>query len=162
LAFGSLKGFQLGFLNIAGKVKGTQIGFVNLSDEYESGVPIGLINISRKGGFEGEAWVEETGFAFVGMRFGPRWMHSQLAVGTRPADTRQILAPTLGMAGEFDLGNSPLYLEAGLLHSTLFSVHETARTDKGVDSDWTRVRAGLGWQILPYTRVARRFSYHVA
>ncbi len=159
----ALRGFQIaGIANIAGKVNGYQIGLINIADEYESGVPIGLVNISRKGGVEGEAWIEENGFAFAGMRFGSRWMHSQLAVGTRKVGTRWVVAPTLGAAGELALGASPLYLETGLVHSSLFVADGKALNADGVTSDWTRLRVGLGWKVLPYTHVVGGLSYNVA
>jgi hypothetical protein len=162
-ASSSLRGTQIAsIVNVTGKANGYQIGLMNLADEYESGVPIGLINISRKGSFEGETWVEETGFTFVGMRFGTRWMHSQLAVGTRMAGDRRIVAPTLGIAGALALGTSPLYLETGLVHSSLFALDGTAFNDHGVTSDWTRLRAGLGWNVLPYTHLVGGLAYHVA
>ncbi len=156
-------GFQVAsIVNIAaGKVNGYQIGLINLSDEYESGVPIGLVNISRKGSFEGEAWVEETGMVFAGLRAGTRWMHSQLAVGAKKIGDEQVIAPTLGVAGEIGLGTSPLYLETGLMYSTLFETREYSLDDADVASNWSRVRLGLGWKALPYLTVVGGLSYNV-
>src|SRR5690606_35876563 len=112
-------------------------------------------------GFEGETWVEETGMAFVGLRTGVRWMHSQLAVGTKAVGNRLILAPTLGAAGEIGLGAIPLYLETGLLHSTLLEAKKYSLDDASIESDWTRLRVGLGWKALPYVTLAGGMSYNV-
>jgi hypothetical protein len=157
-----LRGLQVApILNITGKANGYQIGLVNLSDEYESGVPIGLVNISRKGSFEGEVWVEESGLVFAGLRTGTRWMHSQFAVGAKKIGDRHIIAPTLGMAGEISLGESPLYLETGLLYSTLFETQEYSLNDASVESDWGRLRFGLGWKAVPYVTMVGGLSYNV-
>lgn len=157
-----LRGVQIApILNITGKANGYQIGLINLSDEYESGVPIGLVNISRKGSFEGEVWVEETGLVFTGLRAGTRWMHSQFAVGVKKTGDRHIIAPTLGVAGEMGLGGSPLYLETGLLYSSLFEARDYSLDDSSVESEWTRVRAGLGWKALPYLTLVGGLSYNV-
>ncbi len=155
-------GFQIaGVLNVAGKVNGYQIGLVNLSDEYESGVPIGLVNVSRKGSFEGETWVEETGLVFAGLRTGARWMHSHFAVGMKPDGDQRMLAPTLGVSGEFGFTGTPLFLETGLLYSTLYSVKKYPMDKARLEADWSRARMGLGIKPLSFLTIVGGLSYNV-
>jgi hypothetical protein len=156
-----MKGLQLGgILNIAGTANGYQIGLINLSDHYQSGAPIGLINISRKGTIEAESWVEETGFVFTGLRTGAGWMRSQFAVGVKPRGQERLLAPTMGLAGEFDFTGTPLYLETGILYSALFSVDKYPVEGVAVESDWGRVRLGLGIRPLSFLSVVGGVSYN--
>ena len=156
-----LRGFQVApIVNVAGKVDGYQIGLINLSDEYESGVPIGLVNISRKGSFEAESWVEETGLVFVGLRTGAGWMHSQFALGIKREGTPRVVAPTLGVAGEYSFKGTPLFLETGLLYSTLFTVEKYALNDATIESDWARLRMGLGIKPLSFLTIVGGLSYN--
>jgi hypothetical protein len=163
-ASAGLHGFQVASIfNVTGKANGYQIGLINLSNEYESGVPIGLVNISRKGSFEGEAWIEETGVAFVGLRTGARWMHSHLAVGTKTLEgNRKIFAPTLGVSGEYALDAMPLFFEAGLLHSSMFELEGYALNDANTETDWSRVRIGLGYKPLSFVSLVGGLTYNVS
>lgn len=53
-AAGRVKGVQAsGFINVARRLQGTQLGIINFADTLESGTPIGLLSIVRKGGFFG-------------------------------------------------------------------------------------------------------------
>jgi hypothetical protein len=161
---GSLRGFQAAVgLNIAGKVRGTQIGLINLSDEYISGAPIGLLNISRKGTFEAEAWVEENGMTFAGLRTGVNWMHSHFAVGTKPLrDGPYLLAPTLGATVHFPLGVSRLKGEVGLFHSMVFEPEHPTRDGDFQENDWSRIRAGVGYKVFSFFTLTGGLTYNVA
>lgn len=46
---GDLQGAQFGLINRAKMVKGFQFGLINIADEFESGVPIGLLSYVRNG-----------------------------------------------------------------------------------------------------------------
>jgi len=158
---GAFEGLQLaGVLNVAGTAEGYQIGVINLSDEYKSGAPIGLINFSRKGSIEAESWVEETGFVFTGLRTGAGWMRSQFAIGFKPRGEERLIAPTFGLAGEFDFTGTPLYLETGILYSSVFSVDKYPVEGIAVESDWGRVRLGLGIRPLSFLSVVGGVSYN--
>lgn len=157
----TMKGLQLSaILNVAGKADGYQIGLINLSDEYKSGAPIGLINISRKGTIEAESWVEETGFVFTGLRTGAGWMRSQFAVGFKPRGEERLIAPTIGLAGEFDFSGTPLYLETGILYSSVFSVDKYPVEGIAIESDWGRVRLGLGIRPVSFLSIVGGVSYN--
>jgi hypothetical protein len=149
------------FLNVAGKVNGYQVGFINLSNEYESGIPIGLVNISRKGSFEGETWVEETGFVFAGLRTGVRWLHSDFAVGIKPNSEQRFLAPTLGVGGEYAFKGLPLFWENDLLYTALFSLDKYPMKNIIIESDWSRVRTGIGYKPLSFLTLVAGLQYNV-
>jgi hypothetical protein len=160
----SLRGFQLAVgLNVAGKVEGTQIGLINLSDEYKSGAPIGLLNISRKGSFEGETWVEESGMTFVGLRTGVNWMHSHIAVGTKPLrDGPYLLAPTFGASAHFPVGLPHFYGDAGLFYSMVFEPEHPTHNGDFTENPWTRVHAGVGYKVFSFLTLTGGLSYNVA
>jgi len=158
----ALHGVQVaGLVNVTGKVHGHQIGVINLSDDYESGFPFGLINISRKGRFEVESWAEETGLVFTGIRTGAGWMHSQLALGFKPRGEQRMLAPTLGLSGEYAFEGTPMFWENGLLYSTLFSLDKYPLKNIQIESDWVRVRSGLGIRPLSVLTIVGGLSYNM-
>lgn len=159
----SASGFQItSMVNVAGKVNGYQIGLINISDEFESGVPLGLVNVSRKGSFQGQAWVDETGTLYAGLRTGVRWVHSHLAVGTKSSGNRTFVLPTLGTGVHFNLPVAPLFVETDLMYSTVFLAEDRSLDPRDVETDWTRLRAGLGWKVLPWLSVVGGISYNVA
>ncbi len=159
---GSMPGFQItSILNVAGKVNGHQIGLVNLSDDYQSGFPLGLVNISRKGAFHGITWVDETGMAYAGLRTGVRSVYSILAVGTNAFDDQSLFAPTFGMGARFSLGKS-WFLEPDLMYSTLFESKNYSFDDAEVNTEWSRLRFAAGWEFLPYASVFWGVAYNVA
>jgi hypothetical protein len=159
---GPLRGFQLApLVNVAGKVNGYQIGLINISDDYESGAPIGLINVSRKGRFEVESWLEETGLVFTGLRTGAGWMHSQLALGVNSRGEQRMLAPTFGLSGEYAFQGTPLFWENGFLYSALFSLDKYPMKNIIIESDWARVRTGLGIRPLSFLTIVGGLSYNV-
>ena len=45
---GTMKGFQSGTVNYAGRLTGLQLGFVNYAEDADAGVQIGLVNIIRQ------------------------------------------------------------------------------------------------------------------
>ncbi len=163
MAFGSLQGVQgAGVLNLAGTVQGHQIGLINLSSDYESGFPIGLVNISRKGSFHGQSWADETGTAYAGLRTGVRSVYSILAVGTRPLADQTLIAPTFGTGIHFGIPGTPLFVEPDLLYSTLFEPKGFSFDDGDVTTEWTRLRVALGWKAAPIFSVFGGISYNVA
>lgn len=46
---GSFNGLQIGLINRAKKVNGMQVGLINIANDYEFGVPIGLLSIVTNG-----------------------------------------------------------------------------------------------------------------
>jgi hypothetical protein len=156
-----VRGLQFaGLLNVAGEVSGTQIGLVNLSNEYKAGAPFGLVNISRKGRLEAESWAEETGLVFTGLRTGAGWMRSQFALGVKPRGDRRMLAPTFGLAGEYAFSGTPLFMETGLLYSTLITIDGYPLDHARVNADWGRLRAGLGIRPLSFLTIVGGLSYN--
>ncbi len=76
-----VKGVQLGALNIADKVDGWQVGLINLSGDISGGQPLGLINYSRTGLFNVNAWRDETGLNGFALSSGSRTFYTSLSFG---------------------------------------------------------------------------------
>jgi hypothetical protein len=76
-----VKGGQFGALNIASTVEGWQIGMINLSGDISGGQPLGLINYSRTGLFNVNAWRDETGLNGFALSSGSRTFYTSLSVG---------------------------------------------------------------------------------
>ncbi len=67
---GNLIGSQVSLVNRAKKVNGFQIGLINISEEFESGVPFGLINFVKKGYHAIEIAGGESIFGNVNLKLG--------------------------------------------------------------------------------------------
>jgi len=84
IAKGDLSGVQIsGLLNVAKKVKGFQLGFVNIADTIESGIPIGVLSIVKKGFREMEISVGEGINAQASFKIGVDKFYNIFAIGTQ-------------------------------------------------------------------------------
>lgn len=84
VASGRLGGVQIaGFVNYAAKMRGVQIAPINICDSVESGVPIGLLNIVRKGMFEAELSISSFQYT-VRLRTGTARFYNILSAGYDP------------------------------------------------------------------------------
>lgn len=80
---GDLHGFQIsGFINFAKKVNGGQIGIFNFADEYEKGIPIGLLSFVRNGFQQVEVGSNESLQATVSYKTGHSKFYNILSLGT--------------------------------------------------------------------------------
>jgi hypothetical protein len=81
---GKAVGAQLGAVNIAtGYVHGVQLGVVNVADDVD--VPIGVVNVVRKGRTTFDLWSHESGYTALGLVHGGRRVHNVFAVAAQPA-----------------------------------------------------------------------------
>lgn len=102
---GTLRGVQAsGVLNVAPVVRGVQLGVVNIADDYERGVPIGLVSYVRRIGLHLDVWADETGFAHVALRSGSARVANIFGVSLRPFGDRYRWASTAGLGVNVDLG----------------------------------------------------------
>jgi hypothetical protein len=78
-------GVQLaGFINISKKVRGFQLATINISDTVESGIPIGIISIVRKGYHPIEVSVDERLYTKVSLKTGVRAFYNIFAFSFHP------------------------------------------------------------------------------
>jgi hypothetical protein len=83
-ARGNLTGVQVsGLLNVARKVNGIQLGIVNIADTIESGIPIGLLSIVKKGFCEMEVSFSEGLNAQASFKIGVDKFYNIFAIGTQ-------------------------------------------------------------------------------
>lgn len=82
---GDIQGLQVsGFLNIAKKVEGIQLGVINLSDTI-SGIPIGFLSITRKGGLrQFEASASDAMIAGLSLKIGVPVFYNIFSIGHLP------------------------------------------------------------------------------
>ncbi len=83
-----MNGFQLtGFINVAKEVRGLQLSVVNWADTIVTGIPFGLLNIVKKGGFISPALESDDVIPYrVSFRSGLDKFYSVLSVGIQPGD----------------------------------------------------------------------------
>jgi len=75
------EGFQVGVLNVAGASRGVQIGVVNYTQEENTGVPFGLVNLAENGRIRGTLWGGNTVAATAGVKFAVNHLYSIISLG---------------------------------------------------------------------------------
>ncbi len=75
------EGLQVGVVNVAGTSKGVQIGIVNYTQEENTGVPFGLVNLAENGRIRGTLWGGNTVAATAGVKFAVNYLYSILSIG---------------------------------------------------------------------------------
>ncbi len=75
------EGLQVGVVNVAGASKGVQIGVVNYTQEENTGVPFGLVNLAENGRIRGTLWGGNSVAATAGVKFAVNNLYSVLSIG---------------------------------------------------------------------------------
>jgi len=82
---------QIGLINVAKSLKGTQIGLVNFVDSIESGVPLGLLSIVRKGGYHAiELSVNEMYPLNLSYKIGIPELYTSFVISYNPKDEKNV------------------------------------------------------------------------
>ncbi|MFA8343826.1 MAG: LA_2272 family surface repeat-containing protein [Rhodothermaceae bacterium] len=74
-------GLQFGIINFAKKLNGVQIGLINISNSSEEGLPIGFINIVKKGYYAIELSGNETIYGNLTYKMGVKRFYSLFKFG---------------------------------------------------------------------------------
>ena len=75
------EGLQIGVLNVAGTSSGVQIGVVNYTQEENTGVPFGLVNLAENGRIRGTLWGGNSVAATTGVKFAVNRFYSIISLG---------------------------------------------------------------------------------
>lgn len=89
----TMRGLQLGVVNIAGQVHGMQLGLINIANSNND-IAVGLINIIKNGYYRHSVWVDEQGVPFYGFRHGTHRLFMEISAGVQQAED-----PVCWMAG---------------------------------------------------------------
>ncbi len=85
VATGTINSQISGFINVADTVEGVQISVINICDTLSRGIPIGLINIVRHGGFRAlELEANESFYFNTSYKLGVDRFYSIFSAGVRP------------------------------------------------------------------------------
>lgn len=164
---GNLDGTQFGTaINITtGEVEGFQVGFLNIARSYRRGAPIGVLSFVGDGVWRGDFWRDETGFSYLGLVTGTRYMQTRIGIGSNTLEEHGLGGLSVETAGHLPLRGG--FLEVGLMtslidtdSSSMSSIPdyvERLRFTAGVDlGKWVSLAAGVGWafDIAPKSRKA--------
>lgn len=94
---GDLQGAQIGLINRAKKVKGFQLGLINISNEFEKGVPLGLISFVRKGYHAIELSGGETVYGNLNLKLGVDKLYTIYKFGFASHGSSQFLTYGFGV-----------------------------------------------------------------
>ena len=101
---GSLRGAQLGVLNIAkGRVRGAQIGIINYAEEADASIAI--LPIVKKNGIAGDVWTSDTSLINVGLRLRATYTYAVLAAGIHPFGTGRGAHVGMILGGRIPIAN---------------------------------------------------------
>lgn len=101
---GTVRGGQLGLVNVASESAGLQVGLVNVAGE-QRGIPVGLY--SRTGGVpvRVDVWADETAALHLGVRSGSAFVSNYVGISARPfADAALRWGAFAGLGVERPLG----------------------------------------------------------
>lgn len=103
---GDVTGIQgAGFLNTAKKLKGVQFGVINIADTVESGIPIGLLSIVRKGGYRRfEIYGTESIYGNVAFKIGVKSFYNIFQAGASVSGNNLRATTGYGLGSEVSLG----------------------------------------------------------
>ncbi len=105
-------------LNVADDVHGAQVGIINIADSCD--YPIGLLNFSAKGRFNGAFWVDETGMDNVSLITGGKKTFSIFTFGRKLLSKSKPMMAGLGfgyiqefqrMYVQFDINGYAIWAE---------------------------------------------------
>lgn len=115
---------QLAFVNSAKTLKGTQIGFINYVDSLESGVPLGLLSIVRKGGYHAlELSVSEMYPVNLSYKIGISQLYTTFILSYNPANEKSI-AIGAGLGSLIPLNNKICFNPEFLSQSAIFDDYQ--------------------------------------
>ena len=110
---------QVGFINTATRLKGFQVGFINLADTIESGFPIGLLSIVKKGAYHAvELSVSEMYPINLSYKIGVSKLYTSFVVSYNPANEKHV-ALGAGLGSLLPLSKK-LSFNPEILSQTLF------------------------------------------
>ena len=78
---GHCEGLQVGVVNIGGSNRGVQIGVVNYTQEENTGLPLGMVNIAENGYIQGAIWGSNLVGPTAGVKFNVGRFYSILSLG---------------------------------------------------------------------------------
>ena len=109
------EGLQIGVVNVAGASKGVQIGVVNYTQEENTGIPFGLVNLADNGRIRGTLWGGNTVAATAGVKFAVHRFYSiiSLAYGNLEDNIRNSLTYGFHYGTLFPVGNLSLGTDLG-------------------------------------------------
>lgn len=159
LVRGDVRGAQISSINFAaGAVEGYQIGFLNVARSYRSGAPLGILNFVGDGVWRGDAWVDETGFAHLGLVSGTKHVNTRLALGSKTLSNRDLGSFSVEVAGHLPMRLA--FLELGLMSTLIGSEGERASDD--MPDFLQRLRLTTGLNLGRYVSLAGGLSWAAA
>lgn len=152
----SIEGIQVtGFLNRAGWIKGTQVAVINIADTCD-GIPVGIINIIRRGYHKLEFSSDEIFYTNIAFRGGVQKFHTMISAGIIPKDFgNPVWTYGFGMGTTFRLTNKLHYdidlSSQKIMKGNHFSMINSLR----------RFYMGLDWKIAPKTSLTFGLTYNI-
>lgn len=92
----TVKGFQLGVVNIDRKLEGFGFGVINILQNGESGIPLGVINIVKKGYYALEISAGETIYSNLTFKMGVEKLYTIFKAGYSQFNSEPIYSTGLG------------------------------------------------------------------
>lgn len=81
LVYGDLTGAQIGLINAAKKIKGFQLGFINIAEDFERGVPLGFLSFVKNGYHAFELSATESVYANATLKVGVEKLYNIFKIG---------------------------------------------------------------------------------
>lgn len=100
---GDVTGAQMGLINHGKKIKGFQLGLINVADEFEKGVPFGLISFVKNGYHAIEISGGDAIYANLNFKMGVEKLYTIYKVGYAANGSNNYLTYGLGFGSMLDI-----------------------------------------------------------
>ncbi len=99
---GDLQGAQVGLVNRARKIKGFQLGLINVANDFESGVPLGLISYVKNGYHAVELAGGDAVYGNLNFKLGVEKLYNIYKIGFAPNGSEQYFTYGLGLGSKLN------------------------------------------------------------
>ena len=100
---GNLTGSQIGIINKSKDVKGFQLGLINVANDFEYGVPLGLISFVKKGYHAVEVSASEAIYSNLNFKMGVNSLYTIYKIGYTENDENKYITYGLGLGSIIEL-----------------------------------------------------------
>jgi len=139
----TVRGAQIGILNVGGDVSGAQIGLINIATQSMKGAPIGLLNFAGDGVLAPVLWGSDTSMLNFGIKMGSKHVYALAGIGYHPLVIKRRWSNMAGLGIHFDM--HPIWLETDLV------THWLHMNDNYNQSDVIqKLRITVGGRIAPW------------
>jgi len=153
---GTVDGLQLGVVNIGGRVRGLQLGVVNVGDSVD-GASIGVVSVIRDGYHQVSLWSSDLFPSNFGIKLGSKHVYTVFGFGVGRNEGRALYGAVGGLGAHIVPFGGRLFFDVDGITSS-YGNSSSWQDDGGVLST---LRVTVGFQALRHLALVAGPTYNV-